>query len=83
MTKISVFGEEPRKKELKKIELLGCLVDGCNVTNYACSEDLSSMKWAELTLISEDYGSMDVIRGVKEDDGEVYILFGHWNDGVL
>lgn len=82
MTKISVFGGEP-KRELKKIELLGWLVEDCDDINYANCEELSSMKWAELTLIAKDYGDKDVIHGITEDVGEVYILFGHWNDGVL
>lgn len=78
MTKVSVFGEEP-KKERKPIEL-------CKFLNGETFEDSKENPnpLAEVTLLEKDYFccGYDLIWCFYEwGDGIAYL--GHWNDGFV
>lgn len=80
MTKISVFGEEPKKeKELKKIELVYYLSRG----KKQKSATTRAGHWGNIMLVSND-GEYDIMLawdGQEASCGTVYL--GHWNDGVV
>lgn len=81
MTKVSILDEESKGK--KKIEFLGCLEEDCYGTNYDNFNAgfLDPSTHDEIILISRNYGDKDVM--LSQRNGEDYIMFGHFNDGVV
>jgi len=82
MTKIIILGEEPQKKEKKKIEFLKSL--GETYRFYDTARTAGSYKFIELICI--DYSSgFDLMFAYddagKRDGGCLFI--GHFNDGVV
>lgn len=78
MTKVSVFGEEP-KKEGKPIELVDSLIG----TDWEKAKRLPKT-YSGLMLLEKDYFSRgrDLIWCYdKVDDGILHM--GHWNDGFV
>lgn len=83
MTKVSVLGEEPKEKELKKIQFTHCLSNGCKSFNLGKDGDTlhSPNEMDEIILISRDYRDYDIMLYRIEESETIY--FGHWNDGVV
>lgn len=78
MTKVSIL------RDSKKIEFLGCLMVNCVDVNYGAFSDKASdpSTYDEIILIARNYGDKDVMLARKHN-GEDFIMFGHFNDGVV
>lgn len=80
MTKISVFGEETTKKELKKIEFVKGIYDGVISEWIGCEP----RDWDYVTLIHKDEEWYDTMLVFDSPQSSFkHIVFGHWNDGVV
>lgn len=82
MTKISVFGEEPKgNKELKKIEFVTELDLG-QVVAWSRKEPKAFDNIVLLFKNDPDMHSLDCML-VWNDEHNKFIVYGHWNDGVV
>jgi len=79
MTKVTIYGEVPDKKELKKIEFIKCLD-----FNEIADAETEPSEWENIELICRKYTSFDLMfayDGGKRSDGCLYL--GHFNDGIV
>lgn len=80
MTKVSVLGEEPKEKELKKIELFHCLQNKGDGMYPVISSSIDLREYYEVILISKNYTEgVDVILAKHERYGDC-LFTGKWND---
>lgn len=80
MTKVTILGATPEKKELKKIEFVKIL-QGIEWDRDVCEARI----WLNITLLSRQYRetNLDLMFAwdSNPDIGALYL--GHFNDGVV
>lgn len=84
MTKVTILGEEPQKKELKKIEFVRCLYNTCDEVKKCCVVEPNKYKNIELIVKKhEDNHTLDIMLAYDKDRDNGILYFGHFNDGVV
>lgn len=75
MTKVTVIGQQPEKKKIEFVKLLG--VDGWE--GFGSTPN----NWDNIVLLSRlgDYDTMFAYNDSNPIDGCIYL--GHFNDGVV
>ena len=70
------YQELKRNKETNPARIDGCLMVGCKDFNYF--QDFVKSDYSNYTLISLNYGGVDVFKGKTNDGGDI-IFFGKWD----
>lgn len=78
-TKVTVFGQEEQKKELKKIEFVKVL----EPTGEFAKCDLTPSDYDNVECISKEKGKFDVFNAWYHKSTEKMIYLGHFNDGIV
>ena len=84
MTKVTILGQEPKEKELKKIEFKYLLTSDFEVSEHTTSLD----NYVEIILLQKGYGyydgsiKMDLMLAIDEDK-DTTLYWGHFNDGIV
>lgn len=84
MTKVTILGEEPKKTNLKPITFIGYLMENMmSEPNEDIKPSEKPNMFKEIQLIKHDgHYLTDLFRCTKED-GSVWFMIGHFNDGVV
>ena len=80
MTKVTILGQEPKGKELKKIEAIACIQAGLNGGLYYDNNyTLSSNNQLRIIKLNNNSYHFDCLI-ITDDDA---VLIGHFNDGIV
>jgi len=85
-TKVTILGEEPQKKELKKIEFVKILMSSLKVEETEKEPEHYHLpfEWANIILLHKNYGGgLDLMFAKSDDINDGCLFLGHFNDGVV
>ena len=83
MTKVTILGQEPNEKELKKIEFKAYIMNRSLDFNIDISERDEPRLLKEIKLLPKpSINKFDLMLCVRQDNSEFYML-GHFNDGIV
>jgi hypothetical protein len=83
MTKVIILGkDEPKQKELKRIEFVDFLDEGLSPDDNV---KYHPYEWCNIELISKNYirSGMDIMYAYNDDRNIGILYLGHFNDGVV
>jgi hypothetical protein len=86
MTKVTILGEEPQKKELKKIEFVKGITARINDDARVFTSLLHPNDYESITVVKaggEDFYDLFICESGKAPSGYKHYYLGHFNDGVV
>lgn len=80
MTKVTILGQEPKEKELKKIEFVKDILE--NGSWFDSCYNPQAWKYIDLICLNWRGSNLDLMR-VYDDSTNGALVLGHFNDGIV